>query len=71
MASRKTYIATPPGATIKERLESRGMSQREFARRMDYTLRNLLASLLTGKWSLLRIPRIGLRCFWVSLRHFG
>lgn len=47
----------------KGALEYRGMSQREFARRMDYTLRNLLASLLTGKWSLLRIPHIGLRWF--------
>ena len=37
MARSKTYIATPPGATIKEQLEYRGMSQREFARRMDYS----------------------------------
>ena len=33
MRSRKT-IATPPGATIKEQLEDRGMSQKEFALRM-------------------------------------
>lgn len=30
----RTYIATPPGATIKEQLEDRGMSQKEFASRM-------------------------------------
>lgn len=30
----RTYIATPPGATIKEQLEDRGMSQKEFAARM-------------------------------------
>ncbi|MFR3924777.1 MAG: hypothetical protein ACLTXI_05940 [Collinsella sp.] len=37
MARSKTYIATPTGATIKEQLEYRGMSQREFAKRMDYS----------------------------------
>lgn len=29
-----TCIATPPGATIKEQLEDRGMSQKEFTSRM-------------------------------------
>ena len=29
------YIATPPGATLKEHLNTRGMSQEEFAVRMD------------------------------------
>lgn len=27
----KNYIATPPGATIKEQLVNRGMTQKEFA----------------------------------------
>lgn len=27
----RTYIATPPGATIKEQLDDRGMSQKELA----------------------------------------
>lgn len=33
IASRRsrTYIATPPGATIKEQLDDRGMSQKELA----------------------------------------
>lgn len=70
MARSKTYIATPPGATIKERLEYRGMSQREFARRMDYS-EKFISQLINGQWSLLRILHIGSRWFWVSLRHFG
>ena len=35
MQRSKSYIATPPGATIKEQLDDRGMSQKEFAVRMD------------------------------------
>ena len=31
----RTIIATPPGATIKEQLDDRGMTQKEFALRMD------------------------------------
>lgn len=31
----RSFIATPPGATVKEQLNGRGMSQREFASRMD------------------------------------
>ena len=34
MKKSKTFIATPPGTTIKEQLEMRGMSQKEFAKRM-------------------------------------
>lgn len=32
--TQKSYIAIPPGATIREQLEDRGMSQKEFAARM-------------------------------------
>lgn len=35
MVRSRSYIATPPGATIKEQLNDRGMSQKEFAARMD------------------------------------
>lgn len=35
MVKSRTYIATPPGATIKEQLEYRDMSQKEFTVRMD------------------------------------
>ena len=34
MTRSRSYIATPPGATIKEQLDDRGMSQKEFASRM-------------------------------------
>lgn len=48
MARSKTYIATPPGATIKEQLEYRGMSQREFAQRMDYS-EKFISQLINGQ----------------------
>ncbi len=35
MVRSRSYIATPLGATIKEQLNDRGMSQKEFAARMD------------------------------------
>ena len=35
MNQSKTYIATPPGETIKEQLQDRGMQQKEFAVRMN------------------------------------
>ena len=37
----KTFIATPPGATIKEQLEMRGMSQKEFAYRMEMSEKHI------------------------------
>ena len=30
----KSFIATPPGATIKEQLETRGMSQKSLPRKL-------------------------------------
>lgn len=35
MLNSRTYVAIPPGATIKELLVDRGMSQRDFAARMN------------------------------------
>jgi len=35
MIESRTIIAVPPGETIKEQLEDRGMSRKEFAARMD------------------------------------
>ena len=35
MVRSRSFIATPPGATIKEQLNDRGMSQKEFSARMD------------------------------------
>lgn len=34
MVRSRSFIATPPGATIKEQLNDRGMSQKEFSARM-------------------------------------
>lgn len=34
MLKSKTFIAIPPGATIKEQLEYKGLSEKEFAAKM-------------------------------------
>ena len=44
----KTIIATPPGATIKEQLMDRGMSQKEFASRMDMSEKHI-SKLINGE----------------------
>ena len=41
MRRSRSYIATPPGATIKEQLDDRGMSQKEFASRMDMSEKHI------------------------------
>ncbi|MBQ8813685.1 MAG: HigA family addiction module antidote protein [Lachnospiraceae bacterium] len=41
-------IATPPGATIKEQLVDRGMSQKEFAERMDLSEKHI-SKLVNGE----------------------
>lgn len=41
MARSHSYIATPPGATIKEQLEDRGMNQKEFASRMGMSEKHI------------------------------
>lgn len=35
MVRSQSYIATPPGATIREQLKYKGLSQKDFAVRMD------------------------------------
>lgn len=47
MARSRSYIATPPGATIKEQLNNRGMSQKEFASRMDMSEKHI-SKLING-----------------------
>lgn len=42
-----SVIATPPGATIKEQLNDRGMSQKEFAARMDMSEKHI-SKLING-----------------------
>ena len=44
MVRSRSYIATPPGATIKEQLNDREMSQKEFAARMDMSENHLTVS---------------------------
>ena len=43
----RSYIAIPPGATIKEQLEYFGMSQKEFAVRMGMS-ENHISKLING-----------------------
>jgi len=47
MVRSRSYIATPPGATIKEQLIDRGMSQKEFAVRMDMSEKHI-SKLING-----------------------
>lgn len=48
MARSRSYIATPPGATIKEQLTDRGISQKEFAARMDMSEKHI-SKLINGE----------------------
>lgn len=48
MTRSRTYIATPPGSTIKEQLEDRGMSQKEFASRMGMSEKHI-SHLINGE----------------------
>lgn len=47
MVRSRSYIATPPGATIKDQLNDRGMSQKEFAARMDMSEKHI-SKLING-----------------------
>ncbi len=48
MVRSHTIIASPPGATIKEQLIDRGMSQKEFAQRMDMSEKHI-SRLINGE----------------------
>ena len=48
MTRSRSYIATPPGATIKEQLDDRGMSQKEFASRMGMSEKHI-SHLINGE----------------------
>ena len=48
MLESKSYIATPPGATIKEQLGNRGMTQKEFANRMGMSEKHI-SRLINGE----------------------
>lgn len=73
MARSKTTIATPPGATIKEQLIDRGMSQKEFAARMEMSEKHI-SRLVNGEVQL--TPDVAMRLemvlglparFWLNL----
>lgn len=48
MVRSRSYIATPPGATIKEQLNERGISQKEFAARMGMSEKHI-SRLINGE----------------------
>lgn len=48
MVRSRSFIATPPGATIKEQLNDRGMKQKEFAVRMDMSEKHI-SKLINGE----------------------
>lgn len=48
MARSRSFVATPPGATIKEQLLDRGMSQKEFAKRMEMSEKHI-SRLINGE----------------------
>ena len=48
MVRSNSYISTPPGATIKEQLNDRGISQKEFAARMDMSEKHI-SKLINGE----------------------
>ena len=58
MVRSRSFIATPPGATIKEQLNERGMSQKEFAARMDLSEKHI-SRLINGEVQL--TPEVAIR----------
>ena len=48
MVKSHSFIATPPGATIKEQLLDRGLSQKEFAVRMGMSEKHI-SKLINGE----------------------
>ena len=48
MVRSRSYIATPPGMTIREQLNDRGMSQKEFAARMGMSQKHI-SKLINGE----------------------
>lgn len=48
MINSRNYIAIPPGATIKEQLDNRGMTQKEFASRMEMSQKHI-SHLINGE----------------------
>ena len=73
MVRSRSYIAAPPGATIKEQLNDRSMSQKEFAVRMDMSEKHI-SKLVNGEVQLTPETAVGLEMvlgvparFWNNL----
>ena len=73
MVRSRSYIATPPGTTIREQLKNRGMSQKEFAARMDLSEKRV-SKLINGEVQLTPEVAVGLETvlgiparFWNNL----
>ena len=58
MVKSRSFIATPPGATIKEQLLDRGLSQKEFAVRMGMSEKHI-SKLINGDVQL--TPEVAVR----------
>ena len=50
----ENYIAVPPGATIKEQLDDRGLTQKEFALRMELSEKHI-SKLINGQVALTKM----------------
>ncbi len=71
MLHSKNTIAIPPGATIREQLEGREMSQKDFAERMGMSEKHI-SQLINGKVEL--TPEVALRLeavFGVSAKFWN
>ena len=66
MVRSKHTIATPPGATIREQLEDRGMTQKNFALRMNLSEKHV-SQLINGD---VRLTPEFQRVFGIILRRF-
>ena len=75
MAGNRTYIATPPGATIEERLADLDMNRKEFASGMNMPEEHI-RKLINGEVAL--TPEIAAQLekvlcipaqFWINLEH--
>ena len=61
MVKSRSFIATPPGATIKEQLLDRGLSQKEFSVRMGMSEKHI-SKLINGEVQL--TPDVAVRLEW-------
>ena len=76
MVRSRSYIATPPGATIREQLNDRGLTQKEFAVRMDMSEKHI-SKLINGDVQLTPETAVRLEMvlgvpasFGITLRQF-